>query len=171
MPQLDFFANVNHILAANKNVTNGTLTFSPINIQDSLSFNFFNILVRISSSANQTHTISIGLYSLTGSTLSLTNSASRTISSAGSGRLWLSLATSAASNITPGTWFLGLLVSTGGTNAFQLVGTSNNPGNNFPGVFIGGNYSASTSVLPATINTSTVTISGDLFVPFIIITA
>ena len=44
-------------------------------------------------------------------------------------------------------------------------------GGGVPGSFIGGNYSASTNALPSTINTSTVTISGDLFSPLIIITA
>jgi len=173
MAQLNFFPNINHALADNKLVSDGSLTFMPLNLGDSISWATINLLVRTSSSANQTHSILMGLYSITGSSLSLVNSVSGNMSTNGSGRAWMSMTdTSATSNLTPGTWFLGIIARTGGTAAFQLVGTSNTAiGNNFPGSFIGGIYSVSTNALPTSLSTSEVTTSGDLFEACIILTA
>lgn len=174
MPQLNFLQNVSYWHTANKIVGDGSLTFYPFNFGDSLSLNNLNILGRMSSSANQTHTLLLGFYSLTGNTLTLINSVSRSLSINGSGRLWISFASSdvsVTSNVTPGTWFFGLIGRTGGTNALQLVGTSNLVANNFPGGFIGGNYSVTTAALPVSISTNEVTLSGDLFEPNMLITA
>lgn len=175
MGQLNFFPNINHVLADNKLVQDGSLTFMPLNIPDNISWATVNLLVRTSSSANQTHTILMGLYSLDTaiSSLILANSVSRSMSTNGSGRAWMSMVdTSATQNITPGTWFLGIIGRTGGTAAFQLVGTSNTAiGNNFPGGFIGGMYSVTTNALPSDLDITEVTTSGDLFEGCIILNA
>lgn len=173
MAQLNFLANINHILINQKLVTDGNLTIMPFNILDSISWMTINLLVRSSSSANQTHTILLGLYSLNNSTLSLANSVSQSMSTAGNGRAWMSMIdTSANQNITPGTWFFGIIGRTGGTDGFQLGGNSNTvPQNVFPGGFIGGSYSVTTAALPATIGTTEVVTSGDLFEACIILNA
>ena|SRR3990167_3971560 len=176
MAQLNFHVNFAANLQAVFPINNGTITFNPITPSDSVSLGTLNFLMRHTSAANKTITLSIGLYSLNGSTLSITNSLSMSTTftnTASTG--WISLtAISATQNITPGTWWLALLASTAGANAFSFLAASNiNVGNAFPGAFIGGAMTDSTNALPASYATSDLDITGlgVLSVPLLILSA
>lgn len=174
MPQLNFARNIGLPHTDLIRISNGTMTFSPFNLGQSISWNTINIFIS-KSSANMTHTISIGLYSLNGSTLSLANSASGTFSGSNNQRAYVSLtATSATQNLTPATWFFGLLFSTGGNSGLDIVGQSTiNAGNAFPGGFIGGRMTDSTNALPSSYATSNLDITGNdgMNVTYILLTA
>lgn len=175
MGQLLFEQNMQLLNSPNLlTINNGSLSFFPFNIRDSISFGTLNFLMGKTNN-NVTFTMSVGLYSLTGSTLSLTNSISETFSSTNVvQKFYMSLtATSAAQNITPGTWFLGMLVSTGGNSDLSLNGATINPGNAFPGAFIGGAMTDSTNALPSSYATSNLDITGSnpVSVPLILLTA
>ena len=174
MGQLNFAQNFNYIPSQFKIISNGTLSFVPFELADSISFLTMNLGIS-NSSANMTYTFSVGLYSLTGSSLSLANSISASISRSNSVRGYFSLtATSAAQNITPGNWWFGILVSTGGNSDIELIGqTTVNPLNAFPGAFIGGRMTASTAALPASYATSDLDTTGDdaMNIPMIILSS
>src|SRR3990167_4909999 len=73
-PQLQFFENFpGKNGAAFGIVSYNTLSIHAVNIPLSLSFNTPVILYSVTNILQQTHSISFGLYSLTGSTLSLAN--------------------------------------------------------------------------------------------------
>ena len=138
-------------------------TFSPLNIQDSISLNTVNMGFGLSNAAGSaTLSGSWGLYSLNGSTLSLGNSWSVTISfSSFSVSRWVNISVSTFSktqNITPGTWFLMGLYSNS-SNSWSVMGGGipSNPTQAFPGGFIGGKMTASTSAIPTTVATSDLT--------------
>lgn len=175
MPQLNFEQNFEYLPGfAHITINNGTLTFFPLNIRDSVSFNTINLAASYVSS-DQTHTFSLGLYSLTGNTLSIANSASRTFAPGGTGAGYISIAnTSATQNITPGTWWMGLVASTSSRSNASLVGaTTINPQNAFPGSFIGGEMTDSTNALPSSYATSNLDVTGNdaMVVPMIILSA
>lgn len=174
MPQLNFEYNWPSLGGLQAYVvSNGTMSYLPINIRDSISWATINFIMSIAGGAGATKTISLGLYSLTGSSLSLANSASvtRTANQA----IYVSLSDiSAAQNITPGTWFLGLLGSTSGSSDWSIWGQSSRSfGNAFPGSFIGGVMTESTNALPSSYATSNLDITGSdaMFVPLILLTA
>lgn len=178
MPQLNFAENFpssmnSHYLS----ISDGTLSFVGFNILNSISFLTLNLPV-IKGSQSLSYTFYGGLYSLTGSTLSLTNSISVAFSStthAANRAFYVTLtATSATQNITPGTWYWGLLARTdGNTNVGFIAQTNINAGNAFPGGFIGGRMTDSTSALPASYATSNLDITGNdaTNVPVILLTA
>jgi len=172
MPQLIFEQNSNVQPRIQRGLSNGTITFFPFNVGDSISFLTLNYRVN-NSQASWTRTHSVGLYSLTGSSLSIENSISGSFSGTFNNPLFFTLtATSKAQNITPGTWFFGILVSTGGVSSHAIGGDfSNNPENAFPGSFIGGVMTDSTSALPSLMATSNLDITGldAMFVPYILI--
>ena len=175
MSQLNFEQNFNFLPGGQFiRVSNGTISYIPFLVNDSISFLTMNIPVS-NSSANMTHTFSIGLYSLTGSTLSLANSISGSLSRSNSARSYFSLvATSAVQNITPGNWWFGILISTGGNSVLDLIGQSTiNPNNAFPVGFIGGRMTDSTAALPGSIATSALDITGNdaMNVPCIILSS
>lgn len=148
--------------------SNGALSFVPFNIVDSISWINLNFLVRGAGPGGSTRTVSIsvGLYSLSGSTLSLANSISGTNTNnlSGGNLKFISLtATSATQNITPGTWWLGFLASTSGqTNLSLFVQSQINPANAFPGGFIQGRMTVTTNAPPATYATSDLDITGNV---------
>src|SRR3990167_7544275 len=160
MAQLNFHKNLPMppIIDDSIAASNGTLSFSPFYPSGSISWATINFLI---SYASSNKTLSVGLYSLTGSTLSLANSASRSVNSSFN-RIYISLtATSATQNITPGNWWLGLLISTAGTSGFAFAGqTRIDPSNAFPGAFIGGRMTDSTNALPASYATSDLDTTG-----------
>lgn|SRR3990167_8642430 len=177
MPQLSFIQNYNFVIAQNILVSGGSLTFIPYEIWDSISFKTLNLLFLHGTSSTFSHTISLGLYSLTGSTLSLANSISGNFTGTNStGHYWQSFTgTSATQNITPGIWWWGVLISTGNAS-IRIVGAGTggrNPQNAFPGGFIGGAMTASTSALPTSYATSDLDIAGgnELGVPYIILSS
>ena len=175
MGQLNFEYNINyHPRGAARTISNGTISFIPFNIQDSISLLTLNIAGN-GSSANRTLTLSFGLYSLNGISLIIANSLSASMSMDNNLAKFVSLtATSAAQNITPGTWFWGMLFSTGGNANFSIHGQVNvNPANAFAGGFIGGVMTDSTGALPTSIATSDLNITGldAMFVPYILLNA
>ena len=152
----------------------GILSFIPHIFFDSISFNTLNIPGVIGAKAS--FTLQFGLYSLNGSTLSLSNSISGTVGSSNTGRAYISLTdTSATQNITPGVWWFGLLLqSTSSNNSLSFLGNSTiNPENAFPGGFIVGRMTDSTNGLPSSYATSDLDTTGNdaIFVPNIIISA
>jgi len=146
-----------------------TLSVHAVNIPLSLSFNKPVVLLSQSGSGaiiSRSISISFGLYSLNGGTLSLANSASGgvTISGANSSISWVSLVTSAAQNITPGAWYFAQIIGTskglGGGATLNFLGNSSiNPGNAIPGL-VQGRMTVSTGAMPGTIATSELDITG-----------
>lgn len=177
MPQLNFAMNSfvlpPHRISAMS--TNAVVSFFAFNIYDSISINTVNIPVQNSAVQNNTLSISLGLYSISGSTLSLANSGSVSQNWAlAVARQYVSFTnTSATQNITPGTWYFGLLASQSSNGAFIMHANTINPGNAFVGIFVGGVMTASTSALPATVATSDLDVTGNdaMLVPSIIISA
>jgi len=181
-PQLQFFENF-----PGKNMTmigfsSGFLSVHAVNIPLSLSFNNVLVLHSFTNSTGTTgRTITnlFGLYSLNGSTLSLTNSASTTFTYSGGGGgtfasiNWVSMVTSATQNITPGPWYLAFCHLHTGEGALTYYGNSSiNPANAAPAL-IRGRMTASTNAIPASIATSDLDITGSdaMRQPYIIITA
>lgn len=130
-------------------------------IPGTLPFN--NVMVVISGAVQTivgSLTLSFGLYSLTGASLTLVNSASMTTSNALTGFYsWCSMVTSATSNIPPGNWYFGILVSTAVTTGMQLFCVDNTqpPTNSTMqpgGLLVRGVLSVSTAGLPTSVLTS-----------------
>lgn len=183
MPQLNFEYNLGALMnrfqeisVSSNNV--GSVRLFPFLIHDSISWNTINIALRGSGAAGGgSLTLSIGLYSLNGSTLSLANSASQQLTgpSGGSEGYHSIVNTSATQNITPGTWWLGFNISNSNWNNVSYLGGNMTfgIGNAFPGSFIGGRMTVSSSVLPASVATSDLDITGNdaMFVPYIILSA
>ena len=115
---------------------------------------------------NKTVTISFGLYSLNGASLSIANSASRTYSAAGAAGVHLSFATSAAQDITPGNWYFAVLYATGGNSLFSFLRGNQNDDfvfagtNPIVGAIVRGQQSVSTAGLPAAIATTDIAQEG-----------
>ena len=171
MAQLNFYANMEG--ASNQGVStvaNQALFFG-FNLEDSISWNTINFFAYHTTGSK---TYNIGLYSLTGSSLSLVNSASQSRTGQNFGAFQSIVNTSATSNLTPGTWYLGVLVSTSGGSNFSFGGqTQANAGNAFPGAFIGGNMTETTNALPGSYATSNLDVTGNsgIMVPFIVLSA
>jgi hypothetical protein len=153
----------------------GTLSFQHINIPVSLSFRYPVFMVS-NNNANRTITFHMGLYSLNAGTLSLANSASGLYQQSGAvnNTSWVSMATSATQNITPGSWYIGFNVAGSSNNSAisLLMNTSINPGNAEP-FFIQGRVTASTNAMPTNVATSVLDITGGDAIrqPYVIITA
>lgn len=143
----------------------GSLSFSPLQVRDNISLLTLNFAVI--NFRQHSVTASFGLYSLNaGTALSLANyiTNTRTVGSANLGRYVSLTATSSAQNITPGTWWWGIWLSTASQstgNTFNLGGQSVNAGGNaFPGAFIGGRMTESTAALPVSVATSALDVTG-----------
>ena len=169
--QLDFWANFLGVQNEPWTGSNGTLSFIPMLLPASISIVTLNILFAKNASGGS-HSWSVGLYSLTGSTLSIANSWSQSFAATSIAHRSL-VATSATQNITPGNWWLGILVSTAVSSGFTLYGSVINPGNAFPGGFYMGRMTDSTNALPGSYATSNLDITGGdaMGIPFIILTA
>lgn len=134
-----------------------TLHIHYVYIPGSISFNNVNIIFS-QGHTSASATISFGLYSLTGSTLSLANSASRAFNTNANGLSWISLATSAVQDITPGDWFFAFLSASSGQNSISYA-IHNTLSNNLTNVQLGGPFirgvlTVGTAALPASIATS-----------------
>ena len=178
-PQLQFFENFpGKIANTYVGFSHGTLSFHQVNIPISLSFNNVVALMSFSSAAGSlfTGTLQFGLYSLNAGTLSLANSASANPTIITVANSWISMATSATQNITPGPWYFGinLLTGVGDHQSVSFMGNSSYPAlNAIPGGFLMGRATASTNAMPASIATSVLDITGSDATrqPYIIITA
>jgi len=156
-------------------MSNGTMHIFGFNVLNSISFNNVMFPFRAGTS-NVSSTFLMGLYSLTGSTLTLVNSGSNSFGfTDGNPRHLIQITSmSTTSNITPGSWYIGIIGLTSGASGgfFVAPNQSYNISNNFPGKLLFGRYSASTTVLPSSINTTDVTQTGNSFYNInIIITA
>jgi len=174
MGQLNFLGNFFLHGADSIAMINGSLSFVPFQVWDSMSLLTINLFFD-QGNANKTFSISLGLYSISGVNLSLYNSGSVS-KSISSGRGWISITDfSATQNISPGTWWFGILPSTAGNSSVSLMGLSTliNPANAFPGGFIHGNMSVSTAALPGSYATSDLDITGldALATPMILLSA
>lgn len=159
---------------------NGSLHIQGVEIPGSISFNNVAVLLSGSGGVSEDISLSFGLYSLNQSTLSLANSASR-----GTGLTlnqtmysWMSFATSATQDITPGNWYFAIMSSSSLGSSFSLD-MPNRPvamtHAGYGGNFVRGLMSVSTNALPASIATSDIvregTNSGANRHPYIIISA
>ena len=180
MGQLNFAKNFNLTPSAAFNATNYSVYYFPFQIYESISLDYFNFMAQYVAGGNlHTQTVSVGLYSLNVSTLTLVNSCSisRAFGLGDTVIVYESASSfSSTQNITPGLWFLGFLGSrqAGVTAGYNLIGGSTvNPANAFPGAFIGGRRTNSTTALPTAESTSNLDITGSdaIFSPQIIISA
>lgn len=192
------------------NIPAKSLYFFKIELGDSISWNSVALIFQNydlisttksgSYSGYKSDTINIGLYSLTGNTLNLVNSASisTSFSSTAGGTStyervtmqvsnWMILtATSATSNLTPGNWFLAYFYSTngsfsgsGGSSAFTPYYDAFYPNNvedllnvAYGGPFYRGKSSTTVNALPASVATSNLTKSDEILThPYILIMA
>jgi len=179
MAQLNFA--MQNFYSPNRSIglSNSILSFIPFLFVDYISFNTLNIQMRYASNSDSTGLLvwSIGLYSLTGQTLSLANSISRSTSQTTTNAVrfeYLSFSgISSAQNITPGIWYFGLLGSFDNITHNIIAHSSLNAFNAFPGFFIGGRMTVTTNALPASIATSNMDTTGNdaMQVPVIIISS
>ncbi len=155
--QLNVFENF-PVLASVVNLVNqNSLLVQGIELPGSISFNNVVVLFQGQGTTAKTATLSLGLYSRTGNTLSLANSASMSTAPTANTLQWITLATSATQNLTPGNWFLACLWTTSGSNNMSLAGNQGGKpavGAAYGGMFVHGFLSVSTSALPASIATS-----------------
>ena len=171
--QANFAFNIPYLINIVNSISANTLLFAPFNLYESISLKTLNIAISADGTA-KTMTFKLGLYSLTNSSLSILNSFSGSYTNSNQLRYLSFTDVSATSNLTPGTWFWGMLVSFSSTsNVSYHGGFTVNPANAFAGNFIGGRMTASTSELPSTYNTSDLDTTGSdgLFVPVIILSA
>ena len=162
-PQISFFDNfpMKDIVAYRNVSSNSSLSFQHVELPLSLSLNTIAILMSNLSTNAKTVTFQFGLYSLNGGTLSLENSASRTITATATFFSWISITDiSKTQNMSPGQWYWGFNVSASGNTNFQLGANSSiNPANANP-MFDRAHVTASTNALPASIATSVLDQSG-----------
>lgn len=183
MPQLHFEQTLPNIGGQSTQVNNSSLSFFPIHIRDSISLLTLHLngCIRFTTNGTFTQSATVGLYWLTGGTLSLENSISGSVQlssgDAGVRPFYLGLtATSKTQNIDPGTWWCGVLMHTVGHNSTNngLYGAFTIAANNaFPGGFLAGRMTVGTAALPASYATSDLDITGTdaQFCPQIILTA
>jgi hypothetical protein len=180
MPQLNYAQNIERIPNTSISFVADILSFFPINIYDNISWNNINLIASFAdSAATRNWSFRIGLYSLNGSSLSLENSVSvnRTFATSAAARNeWVTMNnTSATQNITPGTWFLGIVISTGQNNNMSLIGhaITEVPTAAFSGRFIGGGMTVTTAAPPTSYATSDLDRAGTdaLSVPYMLLTA
>jgi hypothetical protein len=152
--------------------SNGTMSIQEVNFPLQVAFKTPVMLLTQSSTQVRTFTILLGLYTMNGGTLSLMNSASGspTFVNAYS---YVSLATSATQNITPGQYYLAMNILSAGNSSGSFFGASSiNPGNAFPG-FFKARMTVSTNAMPTSLATSGLDVTGSDVTrqPYIIISA
>lgn len=159
MPRINVFENYNNAynVVTGLGMGNNSLQIQVVNIPGSLSFNNIAVLLSASGTTAKTASISFGLYSLNGATLSLANSASGSTKPVTDQLSWISLATSATQDITPGNWYFAMMSATSSNSRMTLVcnqvGAFISDGGN-GGPFFLGWATASQSDMPASIATS-----------------
>ena len=172
MGQLLFWHDLEFIPANVRAISHLTMSFFPFSPAGSISLNTLNCAIQ-AGGTNKSVSLSVGLYSLNGATLSLANSGLRTFTNSGADGLLSMTSMSVTQNITPGSWFFGLLFSFSGSSNINLFGATKATANAFPGSFIGGAMTESTSALLDSYATSNLDITGvgAMLVPYIIISS
>lgn len=137
----------------------GSLHILGMEIPGSISFNTIAVIMSGSGAASENLSIYFGLYSLNASTvLSLANSASQAtgLTLNQTAFSWITLATSATQDITPGNWYFAIMSSTSLGANFSFVnnfGKADITASAHSG-FARGIMSVSTNAMPSSIATS-----------------
>lgn len=164
-------------------VGNQSLLINGVYIPGSIPFHTPWVLLSNSNGGTATHTVSLGLYTLTGSTLTLVNSGSGTQVLNGNVGSWVSLITSVASTLTPGAYYFAveLSLSAGAPQIYAAAGAQTATGvvrwGGYGGVFVRGCLSVSTTALPVSIATSDClkegasTVAASTVIPYVLISA
>ena len=124
MSRINIFQNIpifHQDLVASPLLNVATIHIHRVYIPGSLSFNTIAMLMSVSGTTAKTLSVSFGLYSLNGNTLSLANSASFSSNPEANALSWITFVTSATQDITPGDWFLAVQSSTAGNNNVSLI--------------------------------------------------
>ena len=148
-----------HRIATGTLVGGGSLHINGVEIPGSISFNNLAMILSGSGGVSEDISLSFGLYSLTGSTLSLANSASRNTGLTLNQTMfsWMTFATSATQDIAPGNWYFAVMSSTSLGGSFSLIeneGKADITGSAHGGIFVRGIMSVSTNAMPGSIATS-----------------
>ena len=141
----------------------GSIYFQKYNILNSVDFKSLFCQIRYSNNVQATVSFLWGLYTLTGSTLSLLNTVSfstNAVNFNGINRLHSATNTSSGQTIVPGTYFWGLLVRTSSANpAITIIGQGITF---FPAAlslgFLGGRFATTDTILPTSVATSDLTV-------------
>jgi hypothetical protein len=179
MAQIQFFENIsNASLDWGTNSASGQLKMQAIYVPHSISMKTLGWAAGAAAATAKTAWLSFGLYSLNGVTLSLANSASGSATYTGAGSsYWTATMSNSSFNMTPGIWFFAHLSSSSSDSRVSLLmnsGSNANHTNSYGGPFFRGWYSATTTQLPASINTSAMVKEGwgavsDMQHPYILI--
>lgn len=161
MAQYNIFENfpLFHFSPAAVSNTN-SLFINGVVFDHSVSLNTINVLFFQQNLGTNSITVSFGIYSLNGASLSLQNSGSTSTSIGGGATRFLSFTMSAAENLSPGNWYFGIINSQNTCRIGGMVGRTASGG--APGgVLVDGVYSASQTVLAASYATSDFIVYGD----------
>lgn len=179
MAQIQYFENMsNASLDWGTNSVSGQLKMHAIYVPHSISMKTLGWAAGAAAATAKTAWLSFGLYSLNGVTLSLANSASGSATFTGGGTsYWTATMSNSSYNMTPGIWFFAHLSSSSSDSRVSLfanTGSNVSHSNAYGGPFFRGWYSATTTVLPASIHTSDMSKEGwgavsDLSYPYIMI--
>ena len=158
MAQINIFENFDNLhIVGNSSIPANTLQIQRVYIPGSLSFNVPSVVFTKGDSSDASFSVSLGLYSLTGNTLALANSASGSTNGISAILQWFSMATSTTQNISPGEWYLGFVYATSSRSNITFRGNiwPASPGAGAsPTSFIRGRYTVSVTNIPASISTS-----------------
>ena len=160
MPRLNIYETIPLFAASGIGLgvfsSNGALRIRGVYIPGSISFNQVAVVFNNNSVVANSLSISFGLYSLSNnSTLNLANSASFSSTYSATIISWLTLATSATQDITPGNWYFGVVVSQSNHTDFGLLGNTDQPVVSvYGGPAMRGQYRSTTNNIPSTIHTS-----------------
>lgn len=158
--QLNVFELTPGINVSTATISQNFVHFKHIYFPGSISWNTPYVLIS-QGNVNARITFSVGLYSINGASLSLANSASGAYSA--NGFSWVSLATSATQNITPGDWFVAYAKSTSGNAGItvmnqnvlgQVAAGSSIESTGYAGPFFGGRLANSSGAFPGSVATS-----------------
>ena len=170
-------------LSVNGLQAGGNLNLHYVYVPGSISFNSVQFHYELTmTSGTRTVSVSFALYSLTGSTWSLANSASTGLTFSTNASSWWTMETSATQDITPGDWMFGMARSRdggGGVGAEGFVCNSHNGAGEgaYGGPAFRGVYNSTTNAMPGSMHTSRIAKesstgnTGDLLHPYIVISA
>lgn len=164
MAQVSFLKNYNYYPVETYSMAGNSFYLYPFNIWESISLLTINFPMEQTAAATGSHTVSLGLYQMNNSTLTLLNSGSSSFAHTTSDNFWVSITSfsSQSSLITPGSYWFGLLISTSSQNSLAWVGNNViNAGNAWPGGFYAGRMTTSTNAVPGSIATSDLDITGN----------
>lgn len=136
--------------------SNGFLMLHGIVLPGSISLNTLAFIVNGVGTTAKTLSLSFGLYSMNGASLSLANSGSTSTNPAVNMTSWLTLSMSATQDITPGNWYFAVISATAGQSGLFLGAGSldNFVHAAYGGKFVHGFHSVTQTDVPASVATS-----------------